>query len=297
MAAGSAALAFLPTASVAWTIVPQLAVGAGMGLALPALAGRLLPERDGRDAARLLSIRHLGIALALLILAPIAQNELDTTLEETRERGAAIVLDASIDPRVKIDMAPKLADAVETEDPRGGLERVFARGRSEIDEDERAAYDELAERADEVLVTAVNDGFSTAFLVGAGLALLAALLLVPAALGYSLVGARPALAVGALCVAGLAVGAYVFAADREQPEEVVIADPCEDRDNPGSGGVTGFLQDAALQAIDEVACRAGSSREELVLAMVDEDAAREYERRYDLDPRSVTDLAGSLLPG
>jgi MFS family permease len=297
VAAGSAALAFLPTASVAWTIVPQLAVGAGMGLALPALAGRLLPERDGRDAARLLSIRHLGIALALLILAPIAQNELDTTLEETRERGAAIVLDASIDPRVKIEMAPKLAEAVETEDPRGGLERVFARGRSEVDEDERAAYDQLAERADEVLVTAVNDGFSTAFLVGAGLALLAALLLVPAALGYSLVGARPALAIGALCVAGLAVGAYVFAADREQPEEVVIADPCEDRDNPGSGGVTGFLQDAALQAIDEVACRAGSSREELVLAMVDEDAAREYERRYDVDPRSVADLAGSLLPG
>jgi MFS family permease len=297
VAAGSAALAFLPTASVAWTIVPQLAVGAGMGLALPALAGRLLPERDGRDAARLLSIRHLGIALALLILAPIAQNELDTTLEETRERGAAIVLDASIDPRVKIEMAPKLAEAVETEDPRGGLERVFARGRSEVDEDERASYDQLAERADEVLVTAVNDGFSTAFLVGAGLALLAALLLVPAALGYSLVGARPALAVGALCVAGLAVGAYVFAADREQPEEVVIADPCEDRDNPGSGGVTGFLQDAALQAIDEVACRAGSSREELVLAMVDEDAAREYERRYDVDPRSVADLAGSLLPG
>ena len=45
------------------------------------------------------SIRHVGIALVPLILAPIAQNELDTTLAETRERGAAIILDASIDPR------------------------------------------------------------------------------------------------------------------------------------------------------------------------------------------------------
>ena len=65
----------------------------------------------------------------------------------------------------------------------------------------------------------------------------------------------------------------------------MIADPCEDRDNPGSGGITGFLQDAALVAVDEVACKAGSSREELVLAMVDKDAAQEYERRYGVDPR------------
>jgi MFS family permease len=297
VAAGTAALAFLPSASVAWTILPQLAVGAGMGLALPALGGRLLPERSSRDAARLLAIRHVGIALVLLILAPIAQSEIDSTLEETRERGAALILDAPVDPRVKLDIAPKLSESVETEDPRGGLERVFANGRSEIDEDERADYDRLAQRADEVLVAGVNNGFSTAFLIGAGFALLAALILVPAALGYSLAGPRPAIAVGAALVAALAVGGYTLAADRDRPSEVVIQDPCEDRDTPGSGGITGFLQDAALVALDEVACRVGSSREELVLAMVDDDAARAYERRYDVDPRSVIDLAESVLPG
>jgi MFS family permease len=297
VAAGTAALAFLPTASVAWTIPPQLAVGAGMGLALPALGGRLLPERNGRDAARLLAIRHVGIALVLLILAPIAQSEIDNTLEETRERGAALILDAPVDPRVKLDIAPKLSESVETEDPRGGLERVFADGRPEIDEDERADYDQLAQRADEVLVAGVNDGFSTAFLVGAGFALLAALILLPAALGYSLAGPRPAFAVGAALVAALAVGGYTLAADSDRPAEVVIQDPCEERDSPGSGGITGFLQDAALVALDEVACRVGSSREELVLAMVDDDAARAYERRYDVDPRDVIDLAGSVLPG
>jgi predicted MFS family arabinose efflux permease len=297
VAAGTAALAFLPTASVAWTILPQLAVGAGMGLALPALGGRLLPERSSRDAARLLAIRHVGIALVLLILAPIAQSEIDSTLEETRERGAALILDTPVDPSVKLDIAPKLSESVETEDPRGGLERVFANGRSEIDEDERADYDRLAQRADEVLVAGVNDGFSTAFLVGAGFALLAALILVSAALGYNLAGPRPAIAVGAALVAALAVGGYTLAADRDRPPEVVIQDPCEDRDTPGSGGITGFLQDAALVALDEVACRVGSSREELVLAMVDDDAARAYKRRYDVDPRSVIDLAESVLPG
>ena len=46
LAAGTAALAFLPTASVAWTVVPQLAIGVGMGLSLPALAGTSAPGED-----------------------------------------------------------------------------------------------------------------------------------------------------------------------------------------------------------------------------------------------------------
>ena len=68
-------------------------------------------------------MRHLGIALALLILAPIAQHELDTTLQDTRLRGAALILDARIDPRLKLDLAPQLNGSVETEDPRGGSTR------------------------------------------------------------------------------------------------------------------------------------------------------------------------------
>ena len=304
VAAGTAALAFVPTASVAWTIAPQIAVGVGMGLALPALAGELLPERSGRQAAWLLSVRHLGIALALLVLAPIAQHELDTTLDDTRERGAAVILDAPIDPRVKIDVAPRLADSVETEDPRGGLEQVFAEGREEVDEDELDAYDELAERADEVLVRGVNDGFSTAFLVGGAFALVAAGLLLPAALGASIADGQLRLAPAALgaAVAALAAAAallagYALAANARQPDQVAIADPCEDRERPDSGGVTGFLQDAALMAVDRVACEAGSSREELVLAFVDDQAAEEYEQRYDVDPRSVLDLVEVALPG
>ena len=105
------------------------------------------------------------------------------------------------------------------------------------------------------------------------------------------------MAAGAVLVAALGVGAYALLADRDRPPQVVIENPCEDRDTPGTGGITGFLQDAALVAVDEVACRVGSSREELVLAMVDDDAAKAYERRYGVDPRSVIDLAGSILPG
>ena len=122
-------------------------------------------------------MRHAGIALALLILAPIAQHELDTTLQDTRLRGVALILDAQIDPQLKLEIAPQLGDSVETEDPRGGLESVFADARDEVDDDQLAAYDDLTQRADDLLVTGVNEGFRTAFLVAAGLALIAAALL------------------------------------------------------------------------------------------------------------------------
>jgi Major Facilitator Superfamily len=292
VAVGTASLAFLPTASVAWTVLPQIAIGIGMGLSLPALAGELLPERTSHDAARLLSTRHVGIALALLILAPIAQHEIDTTLVTTEERGAALILDAPLDPQLKLQIAPELVDAVETEDPRAGLEQVFADHRGDVDEDQRAAYDELERRADETLVGGVNDGFATAFLIGAAFALLAA----PALAPWTAVR-RPALAAGLTTVALLAPAGYALAADRERPEQVQIRDPCQDRDLPDSGGLTGAIQDAALLALDKVACEAGSSREELVLAIVNEDEAKKYEQRYGVDPRSIQNLAELVLPG
>jgi MFS family permease len=300
VAAGAAALAFLPTASVAWTILPQLALGIGMGLALGALAGELLPDRDGHESARLLTMRHAGIALALLILAPIAQHELDSTLEDTRLRGAALILDARLDPRLKLEIAPRLSGSVETEDPRGGLESVFADARREVDADQLAAYDEVTARADDLLVNGVNAGFRTAFLVAAGLALLAAVLLAAAAPGApalrNLPARTPALTAGAVAAA-LGVAAFALVAQSARPEPVELADPCEARDLPSTGGVTGFAQDAALLAADVVACRVGSSREELVLALVDEDAARDYEDRYGVNPRSALDIAERLLPG
>ena len=293
VAAGAAALAFIPTASVAWTILPQAVVGAGMGLSLTALSGELLPDRDGHESAVLLAMRHLGIALALLILAPIAQHQLDTTLQDTRLRGAAVILDARIDPRLKLELAPKLNGSVETEDPRGGLDAVFADARDKVDSDQLGSYDDLAERADDLLVTAVNDGFRTAFLVAAGLALLAAALLaiaVPVAATDRLVG---------LVALGSVAGVLVFGllAQSVRPEPVVIADPCQDRQLPSTGGLQGLAQDAVLRVADTVACRVGSSREELVLALADDQSARRYERRYGVNPRSAIDVARQLLPG
>jgi hypothetical protein len=95
----------------------------------------------------------------------------------------------------------------------------------------------------------------------------------------------------------IAVVSFALIARTARPEPVEIANPCEQRDLPSTGGVTGFAQDAALVAADVIACRVGSSREELVLALADDEAAREYEDRYGVNPRSALDIAGRFLPG
>ena len=205
----------------------------------------------------------------------------------------ALILDARIDPRLKLDLAPQLNGSVETEDPRGGMRSVFADGRDKVDSDQLGAYDDLAERADDLLVTAVNDGFRTAFLIAAGLALLAAALLaiaIPAVAAERLIGY---VALGS--VAGVLV--FGLLAQSVRPQPVEIADPCQDRQLPSSGGIAGFAQDAALIAADTVACHVGSSREALVLALADDKSAREYERRYGVNPRAAIDIAKRLLPG
>ena len=57
----------------------------------------------------------------------------------------------------------------------------------------------------------------------------------------------------------------------------------------------GFLQDRALEAIDAAACRLGSSREELVLALTDDAAAERFRERHGADPRELGSLLSALI--
>ena len=125
VAAGTACLAFVPTDTLWWVVGPEAIAGVGMGLALPALAGDLLPERTVRQATALLCTRHLGIAAGLAILAPVMTSSIDSALNTARLQGAALILDARIDPLKKLDIAPQLAGAVNTEQPLAGLRKVF----------------------------------------------------------------------------------------------------------------------------------------------------------------------------
>jgi len=76
-----------------------------MGMALGALAGELLPERTPREAAGVLTVRHAGITLVLLLLAPVTSAQLDRSVDRTRERGVALLLDAQLPPLDKLALA------------------------------------------------------------------------------------------------------------------------------------------------------------------------------------------------
>ena len=164
-------------------MVPQLLAGAGMGLALPALSGELIPERTRQDSARLLSIRHAGIAVALAALAPLISSNLTSTIDTAREQGTAAVLDAQLPPEKKIEIAPDLFGGLNTDDPRGELQKEIKKAEAGLGRDEATEMANLGDRLDEVVTGAVRSAFRPTFIVTSALALLAALVLLTGAGG------------------------------------------------------------------------------------------------------------------
>src|SRR5829696_1607376 len=288
--AGVLALAVLPGAAAGWVVAPQVLAGVGMGMALPALAGELLPERTPGQAAWLLTARHAGITLALLLIAPVAAAQLDGAVADVRERGAALILDAKLPPLDKIELAGPLVADLDPVDPRDALRAALdaQAPRFADDPQQRREYAQLTERADETLVSGIEDGFRVAFVIAGALALAGAFVVLPRR-SRSRTLALAATA-GALALPAL----HAVARPEIEPAAVAIADPCAQRELPGTGGIDGFVQDAALAALDRAACRFGSSREELALALADEDEARAYRAAYGVDPRSTDGLLDIL---
>jgi MFS family permease len=294
VAGGVGCLALLPGASAWWTVVPQVLAGAGMGLALPALSGELIPERTRWDAARLLSIRHAGIAVALAALAPLISSNLTSTIDTAREQGTAAVLDAKLPPENKIEIAPDLFGGLNTDDPRGELQKSIEEARAGLDGEQATELGRLGDRLDDVVTGAVRSAFRTTFIVTSALALLAALILLTGAPRAAAALSRPAVAAAAIA-ALVAAGGYGIAYASTTRETVQIGDPCQDRDLPDVGGISGQLQDISLAALDRAACEFGSSREELLLALFDDRLQREFEEEHGVDPRSLLSLGPALL--
>lgn len=305
LGSGVLSLAFIPQAHLAWTLPPQALAGVGMGLALTGLSGSLLAERTPREAARLLSVRHAGIALLLVALAPLIAHQLMRSTDQARLRGVAIVLDARLSPQAKLALAPGLLGSVTGDQPRGQLLAALAAARGNFQGAALPEFDRLGRSADDTLLAAVSDAFKGSFLLSGGVALLAALLL---GLGPRRAAARPArsrsgvrVARAALLLSGLLVYlitpvAYAAAQSTLSPAPVPIRDPCLPRALPGVSGLTGALQDQALHGLDAIACRLHTSREEIVLAFVDPAEGRRFAAAHPgYDPSAVTSLFGGLL--
>jgi MFS family permease len=175
---GLAALAWLPHAGVVWTIPPQLAIGAGLGLALSALTERALQGRSGQavHGGWTIAARHAGVVLGLLLLTPIFTADLDKNEEAALSAGTAAVLDSKVSALDKIGVARDVLVAVDEAKPEARIPDV----RKVVDHRDDPDYAALGDELQDQLDRAVTNAFSRSFLVAALLGLFA---LIPILLG------------------------------------------------------------------------------------------------------------------
>ena len=177
IAGGLAALAFMPRAGWAWTLPPQILVGAGVGLALAGLTELALDGRAEQvvHGGWTIAARHAGVVIGLLLLAPVLTTALEENQEEAIRAGAAEVLDSEIPPLDKLGVAQDVLDEVDRANEIGELPDVERAFEGRPDEDEWGA---LVDGLQDQLDRAVTSAFSGPFLLAAALTLCA---LVPVA--------------------------------------------------------------------------------------------------------------------
>ena len=121
----------LPGASLWWTCCRRRWRAPASGLALPALAGDLLPEDTAEQAANLLAIRHAGITAALILLAPVAAAQLDDAVRADAHQGHGAGARRPLPPLEKLSLAGTLLGDIDPVDPRGELQAGLDRARPE----------------------------------------------------------------------------------------------------------------------------------------------------------------------
>ncbi len=256
---GVLTLAFLPTASVWWLLAPEICAGCGMGLALPTLAGELLPERTPSQAGQLLALRHAGIALTLLVLAPLIASQLTAAEQHGRLVGVAALLDSPLSPTQKLSLAPSLATSLDSDNPRQSLADTVAAKQAGLSGSDQAALRALQQQGDAIIVQVAADGLKDAFLITGALGILGALILRPPRRGEL---------AGLAAASSLALpAAYAIAETQLKPALPKLTPACHAGIIPSPQGISGLLQNLALNGLDQLACARGISREELVLQL------------------------------
>ena len=171
IAGGLAALGWLPRAGAAWTVPPQLAIGAGLGLALSALTERALAGRSAQavHGGWTIAARHAGVVLGLLLLTPIFTAGLERNEDDALAAGTSAVLDSRIPPLQKLSVARNVLAAVDEAKEEARIPSV----EDVVGDRDDPAYDRLVSTLQDQLDRAVTNAFSRSFLAAACLALLA----------------------------------------------------------------------------------------------------------------------------
>jgi Major Facilitator Superfamily len=176
LAAGLLALALLPATSIVLVVVALALCGTGMGLAVPVLTHRALRPDQGliHDGTVTIGGRHLGLVLALVLVAPLLSHDLQRGGRDAVLGGAKVLLNADVPIRQEVPIALDLRTALEHA-PRGTVPNL-----AQTFDKHGAAHDERLGHVRDSLVGALHDALTRSFRRALALcALLAALALVP----------------------------------------------------------------------------------------------------------------------
>jgi MFS family permease len=177
LAAGLLALALLPAISNALLAISLAFCGLGLGLAVPVLTvDSIDPEQAPlRSGTITVGARHLGLVVALALIAPLLTNSLDSSQRPATLAGTRVILDGPVDVTKKVPIALAMRDefvsAQRGEIP--DLAKPFNDRGAQSDPNLRALRDKLLD----TLRGAVTRAFRSSFFLSALFALLA---LIPA---------------------------------------------------------------------------------------------------------------------
>jgi MFS family permease len=171
---GLAGLAFLPKATIALTLPPQILVGVGLALVLSALTETALGGRAPQaiHGGWTISSRHAGVVIGLLLLTPIFTADIEQQRHDAINAGTAVILDSPVNPLLKIDLAEKVSERLDEE--RGKVPTIGpAFEPKPSDPNQRAEAEQLQGELQDQLDRGATHAFSTSFLLAALLGLIA----------------------------------------------------------------------------------------------------------------------------
>jgi predicted MFS family arabinose efflux permease len=175
LAVGLVGLALLPSASVWLLVWALLLCGAGLGLSVPVLSDAALQKGANATRSGTLTVgaRHVGLVLAIAVIAPLLASKIPDAGDKALLRGTAVLLDAPIglDKKVPValDLRSAFGKAKEGETP--DLAEPFDKHGAQHDSALAAARDDLLGAIEATITRASR----AAFFVCAGFAALALL--------------------------------------------------------------------------------------------------------------------------
>src|SRR5436190_13481110 len=176
LALGLVGLALLPSARVGLAVWALLLCGAGLGLAVPVLSNLTLDRGAGLTRSGTLTVgaRHLGLVVALAVIAPLLASKVPAAGDKALLRATAVLLDAPIGLDKKVPVALDLrgafdrAQAGETPDLAQPFNAHGARNDSSLAR--------VRDRLTGAIEATITRASRSSFLVCAGLAALALML-------------------------------------------------------------------------------------------------------------------------